>query len=100
MSATQLTLLAAPSASGDGAIAVAVDLAQASSGLQFQLPAGWSTPAATATIANGAALPAWLHFDAATGRFSAATVPIDALPLEVIVTLGTRHVRVMLGAHR
>ena len=100
MSATQLTVLAAPSASGDGAIAVAVDLAQASSGLQFQLPAGWSTPAATATVANGAALPAWLHFDAATGRFSAATVPVDALPLEVIVTLGTRHERVMLGAQR
>ena len=62
-------------------------------GFSFDLPESVRTAAAESSeirtnLPNGAALPAWLKFDAKTLRFEATAVPDGAFPLQVALAFG------------
>ncbi|HMX23408.1 MAG TPA: putative Ig domain-containing protein [Accumulibacter sp.] len=88
-----------------GLIAVTVPkgTATAGTGFSFVLPAELqqaataSSSTITVTLANGTALPEWLHFDQATQRFTAQAVPDGAFPLEVRVRIGTQRTIVVIS---
>ncbi len=71
--------------------AIADQTATENSAFQFALPAGTFTDedgdhlAFAATLADGSALPSWLHFDGATGTFSGTPGSTDAGALDIKV---------------
>lgn len=56
--------------------------------LNYNLPAGFAAAGATlaASLDSGLALPAWLHFNAATGTFSGTPGATDVGPLRIVVS--------------
>jgi hypothetical protein len=61
---------------------------------QQVIQASAETPRATDTSGN--ALPGWLRFDAANRSFVASGVPAGGLPFEVVVTVGSQRVVVVI----
>jgi hypothetical protein len=51
---------------------------------------------ARATLMNGKPLPRWLTFRPSTGLFVANSMPVDALPLEVLVRSGAGNWAVLI----
>ena len=71
-------------------------------GFSFDLPESVKSAASNsadirANLPNGAALPAWLKFDAKTLRFDANAVPDGAFPLQVALTFGGQRTLVMIS---
>ena len=71
------------------------------SGFSFALPASLiegqrADAEITATLADGAPLPAWLRFDREGRRFVVSAVPADSLPLRLAVTVGAQRTVVVL----
>jgi hypothetical protein len=71
-------------------------------GFAFSLPISMmqNFPAQTtvkATMPNGSPLPDWLQFNAQEMMFTALAVPDGALPMRVLVTLGTKEVMVTIS---
>jgi hypothetical protein len=48
-------------------------------------------------LPDGAALPAWLKFDAQSLRFEASAVPDGAFPMQVVMTVGQQRVVVVIS---
>lgn len=92
-------LLKAPVEGHEGRFDVGVPEEAAATGFQFPFPARLTEgmagePPIRAALPNGTPLPSWLRFNPATRSFAAAAVPPGALPLEVVVTIGTRRARI------
>lgn len=93
-------LVQAPGTGGSGVVTVSVpqEVLRSGNGFSFPLPDALQQPISTgATVsvstAEGRPLPAWLRFDAASGRFIGQQVPEGALPLQVqLVVNGQRTV--------
>jgi hypothetical protein len=97
-SAVLVQTLREPADQRPGIVSVDVssELVATGAGFRFSLPKGLVTLAGNvpmeATTLSGKPLPAWLRFDAASGAFTAAAVPSDALPQQIRVGLGSRSV--------
>ncbi len=77
----------------------------AGEGFHFALPAaarpdGEVSGRAAATLADGAPLPEWLHFNAQARTFSARTIPPGALPIEVRVSSADGSVFIVVVSER
>jgi hypothetical protein len=76
------------------------DLVAAGRGFRFDLPNQVMTSddaaGATATLASGDPLPAWLRFDAPSRSLSATAVSGDELPVEVLIRVNGRQIRVRI----
>jgi hypothetical protein len=72
-------------------------------GFSFELPdtvkatVQQSNQQAQASLPDGAALPAWLKFDAQSLRFEASAVPDGAFPMQVVMTVGQQRVVVVIS---
>jgi hypothetical protein len=94
-STLSVTLERLPSTASDGSLRVLVPAALQASGFEFNLPLALTMALSanqpvTATLRDGAPLPAWLQLDPATRSFRAQSVPSGALPLTVVVSAGDR----------
>jgi hypothetical protein len=76
------------------------DLVAAGRSFRFDLPNQVMTSddaaGATATLASGDPLPAWLRFDAPSRSLSATAVSGDELPVEVLIRVNGRQIRVRI----
>jgi hypothetical protein len=86
-------------------VAVSVPEGTSGTGFGFALPASVRNSLGTgaqvqASLPGGAALPAWLRFDPVTLRFDASTVPVGAMPIEVLLTAGDRRIRVVISERK
>ncbi|WP_245638637.1 YDG domain-containing protein, partial [Hydrogenophaga palleronii] len=96
-----VALLRVPTEGSEGQFNVWVPEEMAASGFQVALSPALTeglvreTPI-TATLPNGAPLPAWLRFLPETRSFVASAMPPAALPLDVIVTIGAQRTRVRI----
>ena len=84
------------------AVSLPRGLATSGAGFGFSLPDSVRALAsegstAQASLPNGAPLPVWLKFDAATMRFEASAVPDGAFPIQVQVALGAQRVLVVIS---
>jgi hypothetical protein len=89
-------------ASHAGIVVVTVphELVAAGRGFRFELPSQVMTTddgaGATATLVNGDPLPSWLRFDAPSRSLSAAAVASSELPVEVVIRVNGREIRVRI----
>ena len=69
-------------------------------GFTFPLPHPAAEAAAAGdtrvTLMNGKRLPAWLQYTPTTQTFVVTAAPAEALPVEVLVRVGTQHWRVLI----
>jgi len=100
-----LALADQPSADGVALVAVSVPKGAAGIGFGFELPSSVRDLLATgalvqASLPDGTTLPAWLRFDARALRFDASTAPAGALPIEVLLAVGDRRVRIVISERK
>ncbi len=79
---------AGPRAQGLTRVYVPRDVLGAQTGFSFLVALPPTDEAATASLRDGSALPAWLAFDGRALRFTASRVPSNGLPLLVRVQRG------------
>jgi hypothetical protein len=89
-----------------GVIAVSVpqDIVASGKGFSFPLPVALVEAAATdkvqVTLTNGKRLPSWLRYVRGTHSFVASAAPAGALPITVVISIGTRRWTVQIAAAR
>ena len=66
--------------------------------LQYTLPAGAADPSSTASTADGEVLPAWLHFDAASGKLSGTPTQPAEIPVQIKSATEVDHIKVKVHA--
>ncbi|MCC7598026.1 hypothetical protein IGS61_11045, partial [Janthinobacterium sp. FW305-129] len=89
----------------NGAIAVSIpkEIADAGNGFGFPLPAQIVEAAAVnrvpvqATLADGAPLPAWISYNADSKTFAVTRLPDGALPLQVLLILGSQRAMMVIA---
>ena len=95
-------VLRAPSASEDGLVEVFVpkEVQSSNAGFAFALPASIlaNTTAATASSADGKALPDWLKFDPVLNTFTASSASADDFPLTVVLTNNGVSITILISA--
>ncbi|HYW58864.1 MAG TPA: YDG domain-containing protein, partial [Polaromonas sp.] len=85
-------------------VALAGAVTKGGMGFQFSLPAGLlalvaaSDAPVQATTLVGKPLPAWLRYDPGSRSFVATAVPAGALPLQILVNVGSRSAVVTISA--
>jgi hypothetical protein len=95
-------VLRAPSASEDGLVEVFVpkDALSSNAGFAFALPTSIlaNTTAATASSADGKALPDWLKFDPVLNTFTASLASEGDFPLKVVLTNNGVRTTILISA--
>jgi len=92
-----------PSVQQAGIIAVSVprEMATAGAGFTFPVPAQVAEAAGnqqiSASLVDGSPLPGWLSFNAETKTFIARAVPDSALPVQVVITIGSARVTIVIS---
>jgi hypothetical protein len=87
------------------AVSLPKGMATAGTGFSFELPesirmAAQQAPPDTrvqASLPDGSQLPSWLKFDPERQRFDASAVPDGAFPMQVVVTVGSQRVVVVVS---
>lgn len=88
-----VSLVQTPSADQGGIVMVQVphEMTASAGGFSFVLPGNSNAPGPAlvqVTVADGSALPGWIHFDPQSRTFTATSVPAGGLPLRVLVSQG------------
>jgi hypothetical protein len=97
-------VLKVPTPTVTGAILVEVpaNLVQVEANFSFALPkelaelAGAAKSTPQVSLVDGSPLPSWLRYRASDRRFVATKVPSGALPLQVMVKIGSTRTVVMI----
>ena len=98
-----VSLMREPSVQQAGIIAVSVprEMATAGAGFTFPVPAQVAEAAGnqqiSASLVDGSPLPGWLSFNAETKTFIARAVPDSALPVQVVITIGSARVTIVIS---
>jgi ribosomal protein S5 len=87
------------------AVSLPKGMSTAGTGFSFELPesirmAAQQAPPDTrvqASLPDGSVLPSWLKFDPERQRFDASAVPDGAFPMQVVVSVGSQRVVVVVS---